>query len=314
MKILQAPEELSSLNTPVVLAAGVFDGLHLGHAQVIGEAKRISSEIPGSTPVVMSFSQHPAQILRPDRAPKMLYGDFLKKYHLEKLGIQTLLELPFTHEFAELSPNEFLRRLCTKKSPLAAICVGSDWTFGKDRSGTLETLREQASNFGFKVHEISAVSLAGKTISSTRIRNALLTGNLDEANSCLGRPWSIYGRVTQGKGLGKKLNFPTANIRTDIDILLKNGVYAVHVASEENLHPLPAVANIGLRPSIDDKTTLPVLEVHLLNFDGNLYTKNLEVRFLSRLRDEKKFATLEELRAAIAEDIKAAQRIFFRAS
>ncbi|MFV0338439.1 MAG: bifunctional riboflavin kinase/FAD synthetase [Chthoniobacterales bacterium] len=309
MNILHTPEELATLGSPIVLAAGVFDGVHLGHAKVIETARQVSTKITGATPVVMSFSQHPAQVLRPDRAPKMLYGKHLKNRYLADLGIHTLLELPFTREFAELSALDFLKLLCTEKSQVAAICIGSDWTFGKARSGTLQTLREHAESFNFQVHEVPAATLDNKIISSTRIRSALSQGDIDEAKNCLGRPYSIFGKVIHGRGIGKKLHFPTANIQPDIEIFLKNGVYAGYVINDEHAHPHPAVANIGLRPSIDDKTQTPTLEVHLLDYSGDLYEKNFEIRFIARLRDEKKFASLDNLRTAITQDIQQAHKL-----
>ena len=307
VKILHSINELAGLKGPVVLAAGTFDGLHLGHQALIRRAMK-EAEAAGGTAVVMTFDRHPASLLRPEKAPKLLTRNGEKISLLEEMGVSALLLLGFTGELAAISARDFIASLAVSSPGLEAICVGSQWSFGRGGEGNLDLLEELGREGGFKVIRIDPVMAGGSPISSTRIRAALAQGNPAEVQACLGRTHLLSGTVVSGAGLGTGIGFPTANVDAAGMQLPPNGVYAVKVRRDQAI--LPGVCNIGLRPTVDDSATAPVVEVHLLDFSADLVGESLSIEFVKFLRPERKFAGIGELTAQIALDCEMARSLF----
>ncbi len=307
MEMIEAIEGLSALRGPVCLAIGVFDGVHLGHQAVIRRVLDDAAALGGSA-VVVTFDPHPMRVVRPERAPRLLTNTLHKKVLLEALGVRHLLVIPFNEAFAATPPHEFVLALHAACRPLHEICVGHTWSFGKGRAGNLELLRTMGDQLGFDEIGIPAVEIDGEIISSTLIRAAVESGNLDRAARLLGRRFSILGEVVQGAKLGRKLGFPTANLRAYNEQFPPNGVYAVQArfGGEEALRA--AVVNIGVRPTVRAAGGERLLEVHLLDFEGDLYGRSIEVFFRDFLRGEEKFADLEALQTQIGRDVAAARQ------
>jgi riboflavin kinase/FMN adenylyltransferase len=299
MIILKAIEELAGLKGPIVLAAGTFDGVHLGHQALIRRAMEEAASY-GGTAVVMTFDRHPASLLRPESAPNLLTRNAEKISLIEKLGVSALLLLPFTSELAAVSALDFIKELVASCQPLRAICVGSQWSYGRGGEGNIARLREFGSEWNFDVIQIDPVETTGTPISSTRVRAAVASGNLTEAATCLGRPFLLSGTVVSGAGLGAKIGFPTANLDVDGMQLPPNGVYAAKVRQGESI--LRGVCNIGLRPTIEASAAAPVVEVHLFDFSANLVGETLSLEFVKFLRPEQKFSGIDELKEQIARD------------
>lgn len=299
MKILHAIEELAGLKGPIVLAAGTFDGVHLGHQALIRRAMEEASR-RGGTAVVMTFDRHPASLVRPGNVPLLLTRNREKTALIGETGVPALLMLGFTPEFAAIPAPEFIGSLVSSCNPLGAFCVGSSWSFGRGGDGNVAFLEAMGSGRGFAVIRIDPVQVGGLPISSTRIRTAIAEGNLPEAGACLGRPFRLTGRVVTGAGLGSKIGFPTANIEVAGLQLPPHGVYAVKVLW--GVHALRGACNIGLRPTVDATASNPVVEVHLFDVSADLAGEELSLEFVKFLRPEQKFSGLEELKAQIARD------------
>ena len=303
MKILRSIEALAEIDAPVVLAAGVFDGLHLGHQAVL-QAAIDSAALIGGVPVALTFDPHPAAVLRPDKVPCLLTPLDFKLELIERLGIGHALVIPFDAAFAAVEAEDFVLNLCRTAPELAGICIGEGWLFGNGRRGDARLLQTLGMKNGFFTSATAPVVVDGEVVSSTRIREALATGDLPKAALLLGRDFAVRGRVTRGAGLGQKLGFPTANIATGHQQYPTDGVYAIQAAWNGKTYQ--GVANLGLRPTVsDDKQR--VLEVHLFDFSADLYGSELEIAFLHFLRPEKKFENKDALCEQIAEDISAAR-------
>jgi riboflavin kinase / FMN adenylyltransferase len=318
MTSLSSIPQLSSLPGPVALAIGVFDGVHLGHQEVIRDALDFSEKHGGSA-VVMTFDPHPMKVLRPEAAPRLLCSTRHKLRILEQLGVPHTLVVPFDEEMAKTSAAKFVDSLVSACRPLGYISVGYTWAFGKGREGNIHQLMELGEANGFGVYGVPAVQVDGQVVSSTLIREAVRTGDFAQARKLLGRDYTVLGKVVKGKQLGRQLGFPTANVAVENEELPPSGVYAVKVQSSgfrvQGSAPSlsrgwEGVANLGLRPTVDANAGERSLEVHLLDFEGDLYGSEMEVAFVKLLRDEKKFAGLEELKAQIARDVEAARRLF----
>jgi riboflavin kinase / FMN adenylyltransferase len=304
MHTLNRIEDLAAVPGPIFLAIGVFDGVHLGHRAVI-ERVLADARNAGGTAVVATFDPHPARILRPEKAPRILTSTPHKLRLIRDLGVEHLLILPFSREFAETEPAKFLHDLSAAGRPLREICVGHEWCFGKNRAGNLALMAEIGRELGFDEVGVPAVQIDGEVASSTLIRSAIEAGNLARAARFLGREYAILGTVVRGDQLGRRLGFPTANLAAHNEQFPPNGVYAVDV--QRNGTRLRGVANIGVRPTIANASGERLLEVHLFDFDSDLYGEDLEVTFRRFLRPERKFESLEELKAQIAQDVAAAR-------
>lgn len=298
MEILRDLESLGTLRGPVYLAIGVFDGVHLGHQALVAEAREDAAR-SGGTAVVMTFEPHPMMFLQRDAAPLRLSGPRHKEILLERLGVTHLALLPFGESRATQEAGEFVAELCAACRPLGGICVGAEWRFGRGRGGDVALLRRMGAERGFEVDGIEAVRSGREVISSSAIRAALQRGDLAFAQAALGRPYAVLGPVVRGRGLGRELGFPTANIGTAGLQLPPDGVYVVRVRDGGSVRP--AVANLGRRPTLgtgEDRA----LEVHIPGHEGDLYDTQLEVEFHRLLRPERRFDSLEELRRQIAQD------------
>jgi len=306
MKILRSIEALAEIDAPVVLAAGVFDGLHLGHQAVLRAAIESAARI-GGVPVAMTFDPHPAVVLRPDKAPRLLTPLDFKLDLIGRLGIEHALVITFDSTFSAMEAEDFVLKLCRTAPQLTGICIGEGWMFGHGRRGDARLLQTLGMKKGFFTSAIAPVAVDGEPVSSTRIREALAMGDLPKATQLLGRDFAVRGKVVRGAGLGAKLGFPTANISTSPQQYPADGVYAIQ--ARWSGMATPGVANIGMRPTVSSDNRR-VLEVHLFNFTGDLYDREMEIAFLHFLRPERKFETTDALAAQIREDVGAAHAWF----
>jgi len=307
VQVIHHATELAAGNPKVCLAIGVFDGVHLGHQQIIRQTVADARQHE-ATAIVVTFDQHPNTVVAPERVPLLLYSRPQKLRAIEALEADALLEIPFNQEFSLQPGDQFIRDLVRDLGKIQSICVGAEFVFGHKRSGDVVLLKSLGDKLDFAVHGLAAVALDGQTVSSTRIREAIRAGDFDAASQMLGRAYSIAGKVVRGDHLGHKLGFPTANLDTTGLLLPPNGVHAAHAkVGGKNFR---AVLNIGIRPSVDQPTQQPRLEVHLLDFSGELYGQEMEVTFAAKLRDEQRFSSLDELKAQIARDVVQARKAF----
>lgn len=307
MHVVRSFEELARHTDKVCLAIGIFDGVHLGHQRVIGQA-RDDARATGSNSVVLTFDPHPMRVLQPERAPLLLTSTPHKLALIENLGVDACLLLTFDKPFSMTPPEQFIETVARKVNRLQEICVGSRFRFGHERAGDVRLIEALAPKYGFALKETKSVLTGGsEMISSTAVRQHVLAGHLDAAAAMLGRPFSVLGTVEHGDRRGHELGFPTANLNPHNEALPPNGVYAVRAvfAGEQ----LGGVVNIGVRPTFAGGSGVRVLEIHLLDFDREIYGQDIEVQFVRKLRDEQKFESAEKLRQQIAADVQAARTI-----
>ena len=298
---------LEEVQESLHLAMGVFDGVHLGHQAVIGAAVK-GAGVSGGVAGVLTFEPHPVQVLAPNRAPRQILASREHKERLlASLGVKVLLVLHFDETMARQPAEEFAGSLLSVKA-LRQLVAGEDWKFGRDRRGTLDLLRSMTEPRSVELTAIPAVMRKGERISSTLLREVLGEGNLEVASEMLGRPYSVMGKVLPGAQQGRELGAPTANISVGDQQLPPDGVYAVTAILSEQESPWRGVANLGVRPTVDGESRL--LEVHLLDFDGDLYGSVVEICFGMRMREEKKFGGLAELKEQIQRDLREARRLF----
>jgi len=307
VQTIRQAADLRTAGKKVCLAIGVFDGVHLGHQQIIRQTLADARQ-HDALALVVTFDRHPNAIVAPDHEPPLIYPLPQKIRAIEAVGADALLLIEFTRAFSEQSGETFIRGLAHDLGRLQSICVGADFVFGHKRSGNVLLLRQLGSELNFHVHGMAALALDGTVVSSTRIRSAIQSADFDAASQMLGRAYSISGTVVAGDQLGHKLGFPTANLDVTGLVLPANGVYAAHVTTNSSTHL--AVLNIGVRPTIESGKHERRFEVHLLDFTSELYGAELEVEFLTKLRDEMKFPSLDALKAQIATDVAAAKRCF----
>lgn len=300
MQLIRSTKELASNSRKSCLAIGVFDGVHLGHQQIIRQTIADARQ-HGALALVLTFDQHPNAVVAPDRVPPLIYSLPQKIRAIESLGSDALLLVHFDRAFSEQTGETFIRQLARDLGRIHSVCVGADFTFGHRRSGNVASLRQLGVELQFAVHGLAAVALDGQTISSTRIREAIRAGELDVASQMLGRTYSLAGHVVRGDQLGQKLGFSTANLDVCGLVLPPTGVYAAHASVGGQRHR--AVLNIGHRPTLAQSAAQLRVEVHLLDFAGDLYGQELEAAFVEKLRDEQRFANLDALKSQIARDI-----------
>ncbi len=307
MRVLNAASQVNPDGRKVCLAIGFFDGVHLGHQQIIRHtlADARQHEAIG---LVVTFDAHPSTVVAPHRLPPLIYSLPQRLRTIESLGTEALLLIHFDKTFSLQSGEQFVRTIAKDLGHVRSISVGANFVFGHNRSGNVELLQRLGKELGFAVHGQAAVSLDGRSVSSTRVREAIRQGDLDAVSQMLGRPYSIVGKVVRGDGLGRQLGFPTANIDATGLALPPHGVYAVQAETGGKTHR--AVLNIGRRPTLRNPNPELRVEAHLLDFDANLYGHELEIFFVEKLRDEKKFSSLKELRDQIGLDVIEAQLRF----
>lgn len=332
MQLIHQATDLLTNGRKVCLAIGVFDGVHLGHQQIIRQAISDARQ-HDSLALVVTFDRHPKSIVAPRSVPPLIHPLAQKVRTIELLGADATLLIEFNRAFSEQTGEAFIRGLVRDLGRLQGICVGANFVFGHNRTGDVALLRQLGAELGFTVHGMSAVALDGEVVSSTRIRSAIQSGNIDAASQMLGRPYSVSGGVISGDRLGRELGVPTANLDVTGLMLPPDGVYAAcAIVNNCGADLLPArsqsaasrstpgqdacslthhaVLNIGTRPTVQTDVHERRFEVHLLDFNGDLYGMELEVAFVARLRDEMKFASLDALKAQIAADIAAAATCF----
>jgi riboflavin kinase/FMN adenylyltransferase len=309
MQVFRTFEELAKHSQKVCLAIGVFDGVHLGHQRVMGQA-RDDARATNGTAVVLTFDPHPMRVLQPDKAPLLLTSTDHKLALIDKLGMNACLLLTFDKPFSLTPPEQFISAVARQTNQLQEICVGTRFRFGHKRAGDVRLMEALAPQYGFVAKEIKSVMLGEEMISSTAIRQHVLHGQLDRAAAMLGRQFSILGTVEPGDQRGRELGFPTANLNPHNEVLPPNGVYAVRVIIGPE--QFDGVVNIGVRPTFAGAEPRRVLEVHILNFTRELYGQNVEVLFVSKLRDEQRFASVEALKTQIASDICEARKVLGR--
>ncbi len=296
---------------PLHLAIGMFDGVHLGHQSVI-EAAIHSARRSGGLAGVLTFWPHPSVLFRPDQPTPLLQTPAMKRAVIAGLGVDTLIEQPFTREFATIGAGEFVPWLRRHLPSLAAVYVGENWRFGRDREGDIARLVAEAQRVGLMVYSAPRLNHNGAPISSSRIREQLAAGDIAGVNAMLGYTYFTEGLVERGRQLGRTIGFPTLNIAWQPDLKPRFGVYAVEVAGPSG-RPVKGVANYGLRPTVE-QASRPLLEVHLLEDSSLTYGDRPTVRWLHFLRPESKFGSLEELRLQIGNDRRAALEFFAKTS
>jgi riboflavin kinase / FMN adenylyltransferase len=288
----------TSLQAPCALAIGNFDGMHSGH-QALLEKLNSFSQTHSLVAAVMTFEPHPREFFTPEMAPARLCSLREKLEHFFNAGVERVYVCKFNADFAKVSAEDFMQYILRDALNAHSILVGEDFRFGAKRAGTVEDFRQSQ----FNLLTLPQVNLNNMRVSSTRVREALANGHLNEASQLLGRPYSISGKVVHGAKRGRQLGFPTANVHMRHERPALTGVYAV------KLDGLNAVANLGVRPTIDGVPKL-LLEVHILDFNGDLYARHVHVAFLHKIREEMKFDSLDALKAQITKDVIEARDYF----
>jgi riboflavin kinase/FMN adenylyltransferase len=306
MEVIRGLINIKERHKGSVITIGNFDGVHTGHQSILSEVKARSKTL-GVGSMLMCFEPQPREFFDINDAPARLTRFREKVDILEDLGIDYVLCLKFNKKTREISAAGFVD-LLVEDLAIGAIYVGDDFRFGHDRSGSFQDLEAAGEEHGFEVYNFYTIFHEDSRISSTRIRECLRGGDFEAAEDLLGHPYSITGKVIYGRQIGRTLGFPTANIQLQRYVAPISGVFACEALVNGKVYP--SVANIGLRPTVDDETPEPILEVHLFDFDEDIYGHNVKVVFRHKIRDERKFNGLDELKAAIQADSDRARRFF----
>lgn len=298
MKIFNNIQSYSS-EKESILTIGTFDGVHIGHNKILTKLVEESKKNNLSS-LIMTFFPHPRIVLQKSEEIKMI-DTMDEKIHLfEKTGVDNLIIQPFDENFSKIRAKEFVEEILVKKLKIKHIIIGYDHRFGKDREASVEDLKKFGLNYMFTVEEIAAQEIHSIAISSTKIRNAILKGEIKKCNEYLGRNFMLTGKVVHGDGLGKKINFPTANIqiKEPYKIIPKNGVYLAKTIFNSNIYF--GMMNIGVRPTIGGKNKS--LEIYFFNFKDNIYDKTISIEIINKIRDEEKFSSIDELKTQLKKD------------
>jgi len=304
VRVHQSVENYDHKEHLSVLTIGTFDGVHIGHQKIIERLNQIKSK-DFERSMILTFYPHPRMVLDQSNDIKMLTTMEEKIHLLEKFGLDDLIIEPFTKEFSRLSALDFVRNILVNQLNIKKLVIGYDHHFGKNREGNFEQLSEYGELYDFKVEEISAQEIESVSVSSTKIRKAIENGDMEKANKYLGYNYLLTGKIITGQGIGRKINFPTVNlhIAEDYKLIPSKGVYIVkaHFNEKSNF----GIMNIGFRPTVGGKGQ--TIEIHLLDFKDDLYGSTMQIEVLMRLRDEKKFESIEELATQISKDEKSAR-------
>ena len=306
MQVRQSLAEFTGPTEPVILAAGMFDGVHVGHQAVIRAALSAARELHGAA-WVLTLEPHPLKILNPRQAPPLLTSTHHKLRLFESLGVQGCLILPFTQERAHEEPEAFIADMRAAIPGLKAMVVGLNWTFGRRGRGTSNLLRQWAADMAFDVHIVAPILADDEPVSSTRVRKSVMEGDLDKATALLGRPFSVLGDVIAGKRFGRTMGFPTANVDPHNEVQPPAGVYAARLTVDGNTYDGAAFRPDG-GPAVD------LTEIHLFDFSGDLYGREVEVHFIRRTRLPQTFPDTDHLRNQIALDVEAIRDYFKRST
>ena len=306
MEIIKGIENLREPFKNPVVTLGNFDGIHLGHQRIFKKVIEVAQRMEGES-VVITFEPHPLKILSPEDCPPLLTPFRKKMMWMEKTGIEKVLCLQFTKAFSEMSPSEFVKRILLEKIGAKRIIIGYNYRFGKGKSGTVESLKEICSTYGIEVEVVEALVVDQIPVSSSKIRELIREGEVEKASKLLGRDYLVIGQVIHGTHRGHDLGFPTANLEMTEELYPKAGVYAVRV--EWNHQRFNGLANLGFNPTFDGNTF--TMEVHILNFNYQIYGDEIQVSFVKRIRDEIRFQSLQDLIDQIQWDIEWATRNVF---
>jgi riboflavin kinase/FMN adenylyltransferase len=293
-----------------VLTIGTFDGVHLGHRKIISRLHDLSKSLKGES-VIFTFDPHPRKVVAPSETNLRILTTLDEKIELfEQSGIDHLIIYPFTPEFAKLTYEQFVEQILVEQIHTRYLVVGYDHKFGKNRQGDFEFLKRCAEHHEFQIEKLDVLLMNESNVSSTKIREAIQHGDFETANAFLGYPFTLHGRVVEGQKLGRKIQFPTANVEaSDPDKIIPGyGVYAVKVKIGEELHL--GMLNIGSRPTVNHNADHRSIEVHILDFDADIYGATIELQFFSKLREEQKFSSIEALKYQLSMD-KTATLSFF---
>ena len=308
MKLIKRIEDITEPLKNAVITIGNFDGVHIGHQALFHEVIEKADAIDG-TSVAMTFEPHPLRVLRRNNPLPLITMLEQKIELIERSGIDVLICIPFTREFAAMTAREFVANLLVATIGVKAIVVGEDYSFGRNREGNIELLQTYAAEYGFEVLVADWIKTSKQyadRISSTRIRDLVTEGDMEQAQKMLGRHYQIRGKVVTGRDRGGKLlGIPTANINLQDELCPKSGIYAVTIDHGGDTYR--GVANIGYSPTFDDHQF--TVEVHILDFDQNIYDSIIRVNFVQRIRDEVKFSSIDELKTQIHKDIAIAREI-----
>jgi riboflavin kinase/FMN adenylyltransferase len=311
MDVLHFPDDArpSWLVHPV-LALGNFDGLHRGHLKIVERVRRGAAE-HGGTPMAMTFDPHPPRVVRPDKAPPLLMTLPQRLDALERAGMRAVAVVRFTRELSQWEPETFVRTVLVDWLHVSEVWVGANFLFGHDRSGNFSLLRTLGQRYGFRAEKIDPVRYKEFVVSSTRIRRLVAEGRVDEAGALLGHSYALAGTIVEGRRRGRELGFPTANLRTDNELIPPHGVYATTLTVDGIVHA--AITNIGVNPTFGDNGATTI-ETHVLHYNRELYGQLVQLGFVQRLRDERRFDDVDALRAQIEADCRRAERLFTRLS
>ena len=299
----------AAVQRPTVLTLGVFDGLHLGHQLIVQTVVERARAI-GAVPTVITFDPHPRAVLHPESAPPLLQTLDQKVEGFGVLGIEQTIVIRFTPEFSQLRAEDFLRDVVKERLQAKEVYLGCGFAFGHEREGNIELLRRVSAELDFVADEVPEVRVRGQRVSSSKVRRLLSEGKVNLARRLLGRPYGLEGMVERGSERGHTLGFPTANVRPRNRVIPRNGVYVTGALIEGQWRR--SVTNVGVRPTFESAAE-PSVETFVLNWSGDLYGNVVRVRFLHRLRDEKKFGSIDALKAQIERDVCRAQSYFDRA-
>ncbi len=305
MKIFHGTEN-ANITRPTVLTLGVFDGLHLGHQEIMRKVVERARAVD-AVATAITFDPHPRAVLYPDSAPPMLQTLDQRLANLEVLGIEQTIVIPFTREFSGQPAENFLADIIYDRLQAREVYLGKGFAFGKDRGGNIELLRVMSEKLGFIADEVEEVQLRGMRISSSKIRKLLAEGYVNLARRLLGRPYGVEGVIIRGNRRGHTIGFPTANLKPQNRVIPKFGVYATATLIDGSWRK--SITNIGVRPTFESDAD-PSIETYVFDFDGDLYGDVLRVRFLHRIRDERKFNGIDELKAQIEKDSNRARNYF----
>ncbi len=310
MEFVRGTGRLSRPLKRPVLTIGNFDGVHLGHRAILEIVVDRARSLGGEA-ILLTFEPHPRKIVQPDRPPSLLATLEQKAELLDAAGIDVLIVESFDLEFAQTPPEVFVNEYIQRRIAPTEVYVGYDFHFGRDREGSMRLLAETGPRLGFSVTVIPEITMGERDVNSTRIRDLLGTGQVKEAAELLGRPFSVRGSIVEGMKRGRGMGFPTANLAPDNEMLPHAGVYICAVRFLDDGDPgrgevIPAVTNLGYRPTFDDQRSL-VAEAHLMDFSGDLYGRKVDLDFLERLRPEQKFESIDELKVQIGRDVDTAR-------
>jgi riboflavin kinase/FMN adenylyltransferase len=306
MQLIRGLNNLTQPLPPSAVTIGNFDGIHLGHQQVLKQLKTIADKGDLCSTVII-FEPQPIEFFAPDKAPKRLSRFHEKIAYLKSQKIDYLLCLKFDQSFSELSSEQFVENLLVNRLSTHHLVIGDDFRFGKNRSGDFESLKGYGKQYNFKVDNTETLLFDDVRVSSTRIRDCIQNDDFTLATALLGRPYSLSGKVSHGQKLGRQLGFPTINIKMGSKTLIVKGIFAVMVKGIDN-RVLQGVASLGTRPTVNGVDS--ILEVYILDFKQDVYGYSVEVDFLHKIRNEKKFNSLEELTVNIKQDIVLAKQHF----